>query len=152
MNSSEAGMAFPVLGFTPDGDIWGFPDLGTLTSCGPRTLKDDLQIGMELVDADGRRWVVRSVERLGRGEPLLQWLVSAVLSTRQSRIVQELESLAPLSLEEIRERTCAAVARDPWVYADDDPDLLQARLAALRGAPSVAAIHEMLGLDSFMAY
>jgi hypothetical protein len=26
MKSSEVDFKFPVLGFTPDGDIWGFPD------------------------------------------------------------------------------------------------------------------------------
>ena len=145
-------MKFPVLGFTPDGDIWGFPDLDTLTSCGPRTLKENMQAGMEIVDGGGRRWIVRSVVRLGRGEPLLKWVVSALLSTRQSRIEQEVEPLAPLSLDEIKQRTCAAVERDAWVYADDDENQLKALLAQIHKARSVAAIHEMLGLDSFMAY
>jgi hypothetical protein len=149
MKSTEADMMFPVLGFAPDGDILGFPDLDTLTSCGPRTLRENLQIGVELVDAAGRRWVVRSVVRLGRGEPLLKWIVSALLWACQSRIEQELEPLAPLSLDEIKERTCAAVERDAWVYADDHPRKLKVLLAKIRAAKSAAAIHGMLGLDNF---
>ena len=53
MKSTEADMLFPVLGFTPDGDIWGFADLSTLTSCGPLTLKENLQRDLELVDSSG---------------------------------------------------------------------------------------------------
>lgn len=147
-------MMFPVLGFTPDGDIWGFPDLNTLTSCGPMTLKKDMQVGMELVASDGRRWVVRSVRRLGRGEPLLLWLVSAVLSTRQSRIEQELEALPPLSLEEIKARAIAAVelTSENYCAEDEREEILVPLLGQVRAASDVAQIHELLGLDSFMGY
>ena len=109
MKTSEANFHFPVLGFTPDREIWGFSDLNTLTSCGPRTLKDNMQAGMELIDVDGRRWVVRSVRRTGRAEPLLAWLVSCVLSTPQSRIEHELDAMDPVALENIKARVCAAM-------------------------------------------
>jgi len=95
MKTREAACCFPVLGFTPDREIWGFPDLDTLTSCGPRTLKNNSQSGMELVDVEGRCWVVRSVRRTGRGAPLLAWLLSHLLSTPQSRIEHELDAMAP---------------------------------------------------------
>lgn len=51
MKSSEAGFKFPVLGFTPDHENWGFPDLDRLTKCGPATLKKRMQDDMELIDA-----------------------------------------------------------------------------------------------------
>lgn len=84
MRTTEANINFPVLGFTPDREIWGFEDLNTLTSCGPRTLKNNMQIGMELIDAEGRRWGVRSIRRTGRDQPLLRWLI--VSSHRRARI------------------------------------------------------------------
>lgn len=56
MRTGEIDWSYPLLGFTPDGDIWGSPDLEALTVCGPRTLKNNMQADMELVDADGRRW------------------------------------------------------------------------------------------------
>jgi hypothetical protein len=42
MKTAEAQFHFPVLGFTPDREIWGFQDLNALISCGPRTLKDNM--------------------------------------------------------------------------------------------------------------
>jgi hypothetical protein len=152
---AEANFHFPVLGFTPDREIWGFQDRDTLTSCGPRTLKDDMQVGMELVDADGRRWVVRSVRRVGRDKPLLSWLVSTHLTaTPGSRIEHELDELPPLSLSEIKERACASVEATSRDYCADDEreEVLAPLLAKVRAAESVALIHDLLGLDSFQSY
>jgi len=155
MRSTEAALRFPVLGFTPDGEIWGFEDLNTLTSCGPRTLREDLQLGMELIDSNKRRWIVRSIRRIGRGEPLVLWLISCLISTRQSRIEQELDELEPVSLDTIRERACASVEKnssDYGAYDDNKEKILKPLLAKVRSAKSIARIHELLGLDSFMAY
>lgn len=154
MKSAEARFKFPVLGFTPDREIWGFQDLNALTSCGPKTLKDDMQRGMELVDGDGRRWVVRSVRRTGRAEPLLLWLLSSVLSTPQSRIEQELDELEPVSLAEIKERVCASLEAFSQDYCADDEreEGLEPLLAQVRSADSVARIYDLTGLDNFMSY
>jgi len=153
MKTAEAQFHFPVLGFTPDREIWGFQDLATLTSCGPRTLKNNMQIGMELIDSDGRRWIVRSVRRTGRGEPLLLWLVSFILSTPQSRVEQELDELESVSLAEAQDRACASLEAFPDYYCADDEreEILDPLLAQVRSADSVARIYELLGLDSFMA-
>lgn len=61
VKTSEADLQFPVLGISADDDLWGFPDLHRLTKCGPETLKKNLQADMELIDAVGRLWIVRSV-------------------------------------------------------------------------------------------
>lgn len=154
MKTAEAKFHFPVLGFTPDKEIWGFQDLDTLTSCGPKTLKDNMQVGMELIDADGRQWVVRSVRRTGRGEPLLPWLVSFILSTPQSRVEHELDELQSVSLAEAQDRACASVEATSSDYCADDEreEILEPLLAQVRSAKSIARIYELLGLDSFMAY
>ena len=89
MKTGEANFHFPVLGFTLDLNIWGFQDLDRLTRCGPRTLKEDTQIGMEFVDADGRRWGVRSVRRTGRAGSLFSLLLP--FGPPQSRIEHDLE-------------------------------------------------------------
>lgn len=86
MKTADVAFEFPVLGFTPDGEMWGFPDRNSLTSCGPRTLKQDMERDMELVDAGGRRWIVRSIRRIGLGYPLIPWLFRSLLSTPQYRI------------------------------------------------------------------
>jgi hypothetical protein len=154
MKTSEADFRFPVLGFTPDKQIWGFEDLNTLTSCGRWTLKENMQSGMELIGSDGRRWIVRSIRRVGRAEPLLMWLISHLLSMPQSRIEHELEELAPISLEEIRSRTAASMEAFPTNYCEEDEmdSVFRKLVAKVRAARSVAKIHELLGLDSFMAY
>jgi hypothetical protein len=154
MKTADANFRFPLLGFTPNGEIWGFEDMKTLTSCGPRTLRNNMQSGMELIDADGQRWIVRSIRRLGRGRPLMAWLVSALLSTRQSRIEHDLEALAPVSLDEVKDRVCASLEAFSRDYcADDERDeVLEPLLAKVRAVKDIASIHAPLGLDSFMAY
>jgi hypothetical protein len=154
MKTAEANFRFPVLGFTPDREIWGFADMNTLTSCGPQTLKDDLQSGMELIDSDGRRWIVRSIRRTGRAQSLIASLVARVLSTPQSRIEHELDELEPVSMSEVRDRASDSLEAFSQDYcAEDERDeVLVPLLANVRSATSVASIHELLGLDSFMAY
>ena len=151
--TNDAGFHFPVLGFTPDRDVWGCPDLDSLTSCGPRTLRDNLQVGLELVDADGRRWAVRSVRRAGRAQPLVPWLISGLpTAAPQSRIEHELEQLDSLTLSEAQARTCASLRAYPQDYgAEDESDpILARRIAEVRKTRSFAAIHEVLGLDSVL--
>ncbi|MET0273031.1 MAG: hypothetical protein ABW360_08580 [Phenylobacterium sp.] len=154
MKTPEADFHFPVLGFTPDREVWGFKDMNTLTSCGPRTLKNDVQIGMELADTDGRRWVVRSVRRTGRARAFIPWLVSALLSTRQSRIEQELDPIEPITLTEAQARVCAWLGAFPQDYgAEDETDpVFEQLLAEVRATQTIGAILDVVGLDSFMAY
>jgi len=155
MKTGEADCRFPVLGFTTDRDIWGFLDLNGLTTCGPLTLKDDMQAGMELVDADGRRWVVRSIRRLGPAKSGLKGLVEPLLfGKRTSRIEHELEALAPLSLADVQARACDAMAAHPdfWCEDDERDTVLPARQAEVRSTTTIEAIHELLGLDSFHSY
>jgi len=153
---SEAKIHFPVIGFTLDDEMWGLPDLDRLTSCGRRTLRDGLQIGMELVDADGCRWVVRSVRRIGR---IFSWLALLFLTTWSFRIEQELDALEPLSLAEVQERACASMIAHPeWLepqYAHEEEDfarILPPRLAQVRATTSMAALYEILDLDTFEWY
>lgn len=159
MKSVEANLKFPVVGFTPDRAAWGFADLDTLTACGSWTLKDDLQRGMELVDSDGRRWVVRSVRKTGRARPLLPWLVMSVLSGPLWRIDQEMDELEPISFAEVKDRVCAAIEANAEDYQDccADPeheheDGVESRIAQVRASKTVAQIIDKLGLDSFMSY
>jgi hypothetical protein len=154
MKTAEAGFRFPVLGFTPDQEMWGFQDLDTLTSCGPRTLKHNLQVGMELIDADGRRWRVRSVKRIGRAEPVGLWLLSMLLSTPQSRIEHDLERLEPVALAEVQERACVSVNMFSEGYCADDEreEILEPLLVRIRSSHDIAGVHEGLGLDSFQDY
>jgi hypothetical protein len=151
MKTAQAGFRFPVLGFTTDGDLWGFADLKMLTSCGPRTLKDRMQDGMELVDADGRRWVVRSVARLGRTG---SWLMVLLTFNPQSRIEHELDEMGPLTLAEVKARIRARMAAHPEDWGEgptEDEDRAES-LKQLETARSIAAIYERLMPDTFEPY
>jgi len=150
MQTSEVTFEFPVLGFARGEDLRGFSDLNTLTSCGRSTLRDDLQKGMELVDSQGRRWIVHSIRRVGRAQSWLRWLVAHLISMPQSRIEQELDELPPVSFAELRERVCAAMEAHEEDYCWYD-EALEPILAEVRAAGSVAEIIDRLGLDSFMA-
>lgn len=148
MKTAEAAFAFPVIGFTPNLDVWAFPNMNALTSCGPLTLKEDMARDMELVGADGRRWRVLSIRRLGRARPLLLTLVDALLSTPQSRIEHELHPMTPLSLAEVQDRVCAAIEAHPDYWAEEIPVLL----ARTRSAKAIGDLPDLLGLDTFEAY
>jgi hypothetical protein len=152
MKTTQAEFRFPVLGFTPDREIWGFRDLDALTRCGPRTLKDDMQAGMELIDADGRHWLVRSVRRTGRAGSLLSLLLA--FGYAQSRIEQELEPLAPVTLEDARARACAAVEAFPSDYCQDDEldTVLAPLLAQVKATATIADIYQVLQPDTFQGY
>lgn len=152
--ASATDINFPAVAFTPDKDVWGFPDLNSFTSCGPLTLKENKEVGMEVVDSDLNRWVVRSITRLGRGEPLWKWLLASLLSTPQSRIGHELERLEPLTLAEVKARVLLSMDTFPEYYCEDDEldTVLPARKDEVRRVESVGGFFDVLGLDSFMAY
>jgi hypothetical protein len=148
MKSSEAGLTFPVLGFTPDREIWGFPDLDRLTKCGPRTLKDDAQNGMELIDADGRRWRVLAIRRTGRAGSLLSLLW--IFGQPQSRIEQELEPLPAVPLAEVQQRAREAMELSKIdYYGDEGQAEYRSTLKKIEKARSIAKIYDLLQPDTF---
>jgi hypothetical protein len=155
MKTADADLKFPVLGFAADREMWAFADIETLTSCGPLTLKDNMQAGLELIDAEGRRFRVRSIRRIGRVAPWWKTLVMDLLTLKpQSRIEHELEPLEPISLSEVKRRVCTGLEEFSGDYCADDQreEILEPMLAQVRSAKSIAATHDFLGLDSFMAY
>jgi hypothetical protein len=154
MKSTEADIRFPAVGFTPDGDMWGFDDIDALTECGPMTLRQNMQSGMEVIGSDGGRWVVRSIRRVGRNKPLLPWLLWRLLSGPGWRIEQELEEVAPVTLDDIKTRAIQFLEAHPEDHCPDGPQSKDYKrlLAQLRAARSVAKLQELLGLDWFIAY
>jgi hypothetical protein len=154
VKTAEIDFHFPVLGITPDKSIWAFPDRDVLTSCGPHTLRDNMQDGMELVDADGRRWMVESIQRTGRASSWLQWLIDRLISTPQSRIEHELTALDPVTLDEVKARVREAIETFPETYSDSNEreSVLGEQIGNVMSAQKIADIPDILGLDSFMAY
>jgi len=149
VKTGEANFHFPVLGFTSDLHIWGFQDLDRLTRCGPRTLKEDTQIGMELVDADGCRWKVRSVRRTGRAGSLLSLLLP--FGPPQSRIEHDLEPTEAVSIEDLRRRVCTAMEAhaEDYFEGDERETEFEPLLSAVRSASSTSEIYDLLQPDTF---
>ena len=151
MKSSEADLRFPVLGFTRDRENWGFPDLDRLTKCGPRTLKENMQDGMELIDAEGRRWRVLSIRRISRTG---SWLMALLTATPQSRIEQELEELPGLSLAEVQKRTRDSLEtfKSDYMGFSGDEAEFGSLLESVDQARSIAELYELLQPDTFESY
>lgn len=151
MKTAQADFVFPVMAFTTDLDIWGFPDLDRLTKCGSRTLKEGMQLGMEIIDSQGRRWAVRNVRRIGRTGSLMMVLLTF---KSQSRIEHELEILPPISLEETKARVAEAIKAHPdfWgAWGDNDAEIPEI-LAGVRATTSFTQLYGNLGLDTFEGY
>lgn len=155
MRSIDAEVAFPLLGISADKDVWGFADLRELTTCGPRTIRDRMQDGMELIDANGQRWRVVSVRSLGRaGSVWTRWLMTLLTAVPQYRIEQTLEDLGRVELAYAQAKACEALEAHPDFWCDDDErdTVLPRRLAEVRSTTSIAGIHEVLELDTFESY
>jgi hypothetical protein len=151
MKSTEAGLRFPVLAFTADNRLWGIETLDIFTRCGPFTLKDGAQLGMRIVDSDWRCWKVTSVRELGRDRAMLPWLLARLVSAPGYRIEQELEPMAPLSLEQMRGQVSASLrehADDYGGYDGDEADFRRL-LAEIGKAGSVADVLKAIGPDDF---
>jgi hypothetical protein len=114
-----------------------------------------MQVGMELIDAEGRRWKVRQIRRTGRAGSLVSWWFSSLLSgVPQSRIEHDLEALRPMTVRQVQDVVCSAMEAHPEFWCEDDErgTVLPARLEAVRAAEAIAHIHQILGLDTFEAY
>jgi hypothetical protein len=110
-----------------------------------------MQDGMELVDAEGRRWRVLSIRRTGRAGPLLGLLW--IFGPPQSRIEHDLEPLTPLSLAEVQQRTRNSVETYSADYMDGDDDSHhRSLLDAIPRTRSVSEIYDLLQPDTFESY
>lgn len=152
MKSHEIEIVFPVLGFTPDLENWGFPDLDRLTKCGSRTLRENMQVGMELIDAQGRSWRVLSIRRTGRAGSILSLIPG--FGPPQSRIEQELEALPDVSLTEAKRRARASMEKFSWDYSafEGGEAEFADRLRQLDNAKTFAELYDVVGADTFEAY
>ena len=152
--STQVDFKFPVIGFTPDAEIWGFPDRKSLTTCGARTISESLPVGMQLIDGSGQQFRVLALRKEGRAEALIPWLISSLLSGKSYRIEYDLEPQGTITLDEIRARACASLEAFPQDYCAEDKreTVLLPLIASVRAASDAREIFELLGLDSFEAY
>jgi hypothetical protein len=62
--------------------------------------------------------------------------------------------MAALTLGDVKARVCASLEAFPqdYCHADERETVFAELLESVRTAKDIAMIHELLGLDSFMAY
>ena len=151
MKTSDVEFQFPVLGFTADQEFLGFRDRKVLTACGPLTAKGNLEVGTEFVDADLRRWVVRSMLTIRNARPWFLRPLAHVLGVRLYRVEHELEVLEPISLDEVKQRIHRWMVANPpeWSPHDDLDTVIATNFADLGEASSIAEIYERFQPDTF---
>ncbi len=84
-------------------------------------LKTEKQLGMTLINGDGRCWKILNVVKLGLGGPWW-WRVAGLLFGQLYRVEYELVELEPMSLEEIKDRAIEIVRASPEDWGVDDDD------------------------------
>lgn len=109
-------------------------------------LKAEKQLGMTLINGDGRCWKILSVEKRGVGGPLW-WRIAGLFFGQLYRVEYELAELERLSLEEIKDRAIEIVRASPedWgVDDDDDPEPFEGTMddfvGRLREAPDLVQL------------
>lgn len=62
--------------------------------------------------------------------------------------------MPPMTVEEVKHRICVGMETNPGDYCDSNEpdDEFAERIKAVRAVKTMAEIHGLLGLDSFMAY
>jgi len=145
--SSTEDFAFPLFCFTHDSDIWQVSDRFELTTCGPETLETGIQLGMEMVDVDGKTWKVTAVEHVGYAP--FRW--SKLFAPRMKRVDHVLEAGAPWTLAMTQDRVCASMDAFPEYFCEPSEfeTVLVERKAEVRAARSIADIHHLIGPDYF---
>lgn len=152
VNAEEAGFDFPVFGFEPEQTVGWQCDgpEGFATVC-ESTFRSQWPKTLELVDACGRRWAVKSVRRVKRSGGLIKWLLLAPLGMNRCLIHWDLDPLPSLTLAEVQELACDAIAR--FGELDDWNKELEAEtagmIAQIRGANSIAQLAPILNWPSF---
>lgn len=145
--SSTEAFAFPLFCFTHDSDIWTVRDRFELTTCGPETLETNIQIGMAMVDLEGRTWKVIVVEHVGYAP--FRW--RKLFAPRMKQVDHVLEAGPVWSLATVQDRVCASMDAFPEYFCEPSEfeTVLVERKAEIRAAKSIADIHELIGPDYF---
>jgi hypothetical protein len=155
MKITDAGFAFPVFGFEPGETLgWQCDDLSGMVTAREPVFRLHWPKSLELVDANGSRWAVKSTRRTGRSGSLFWWLILAPLGKNRCQIEWDLEPMAPLSLAEVQNLACDTTAR--FGEVDDWNEELEAEtageIAKIRATRNIAELVPILNWPSFASY
>ncbi len=172
MDIADANLIFPVLAFISNFEVVGADNLSDLTHWGNSELYTaDYELGMELVDAEGKRVVVRDIQivkerKAFRLPKILDWL-----SWRAGYEVNLIvDPASPLTFAEIKARVREIIIDKPEIYclnynpendlpenaeqiaAIDDVDSLPAVLADFDAIQDFDELYRTAAVDNFDSY
>ena len=143
------------LGLVPHPDLGEFGhvfyDLDDLTICDANTLKGGAPERLDLIDAEGRRWAVRSVVRVGRAGGFLPWVLGALVGWNRYRLDYELEAAQPVTLDYVKDRVGAVeqVFGNLDDYTEEHEAETADRLAKIRRAKTISRVAKLTEWGGF---
>ena len=118
MDIADADLKFPVLVFTNKLEVLGATNLKELVHWDNRALENaDQEIGMELVDVEGKRFVVKDIKIVGERAPFPSIKVRKFLGWPIFYVANlVVEAASPLTLEEAKARVAEVIRDKPELY------------------------------------
>ena len=147
VKATEAKLRFPVLGYIPDGELTGWPDLWWLTIYKPKLFKKGIYEGMILIDANRRRWIARSAYLTGQIRRTRWWPLWPFPDNAHTRVQFELEEIDRISLTELIDLVCKSEmdGRRLWAWHRKVPEhQFQKHLDKIRAAKTVGRIFSIM--------
>lgn len=170
----EPDLAFPVVGFWLSQETYGyrhnerfqsFASWEELREAREGELRRSARLGMLLVDNRGRSWMVAKVWSVGRRTPLWARAILTLFRDRAAiihHVDYQFEERGPISFDEVQNRVCQSIRRNPDDWADDEAlagedgpplklgDVLDAAEEAVRRATNLAEL--FAGLEAAWPY
>lgn len=118
MDIVDADLKFPVLVFTNKLEVLGATNLKELTHWDNRALQNaDQEIGMELVDIEGRRFLVKDIRIVGERAPFPSIKVRKFLGWPIFYVANLIvEPASPLSLKDVKARVAEVIRDKPELH------------------------------------
>jgi hypothetical protein len=165
MNIADADLKFPVLVFTNKLEVLGATNLDELTHWHNRALANaDQEVGMEFVDVEGKRFVVKDIRIVGERAPIPSIKVRKFLGWPIFYVANLIvDAASPLTLEETKARVARVIRDKPEIHClnyspeNDAPEMAEqiAQIDDVDSLPQVlaelAAVHDRHELYQFSA-
>ncbi|MAK80403.1 hypothetical protein [Phenylobacterium sp.] len=156
---------FPALAFHRDVGRYAEEDLEKLThfvdsedfsTCTAWELKHGQRLGMVVVGPDLQGWKVVGVTDLGVVGSFWGRVLRFLVQQSTHLVDQQIESIGPMTLEQVKDRVAASILANPDDWRDDEAiageagppreeqDLLDEMVAAVRAAASLPQIIDAL--------
>ena len=147
MKSCEMEINFPAFGFTPSDELYCFSGIEDLTKCGRQTLKQNVLVGMELIDSDYNRWRIISAQEIEQKGNIISKLFPFKFGKRQIEL--DAEPMTQVSLVYVQWRTCKhlQIFTLDYYFQREKLQFLE-EVSKVRNSSSLAEISEICNLEN----